>query len=209
MMSASTTQDGTLVRWIDRLLRGCHTSISLSFRGRKASQIPNIPTRQVTYAIFHAVYNVVSLDDASVVEEMISHFKRFWSTPDAVEKSRCRIQHAVDERASNVMEALQRDPAAPAVSERIAEFEAAMIDVQKSTDDLASKLTTLTPEDFLFGFHAMPHTNIGHLHMHVATAPAEFRKHSTDSNDWKTIPATAVMEVIRAEKTPKTLRSSR
>jgi hypothetical protein len=144
------------------------------------------------------VYNIVSLENTDLIQEMISHFCSFWSTPLAAQLSIQRIQHSVDSRAKHVLQVL--DDAHPASSpELIKEFNALMIQVQKSTDELAAKLHTLKIEDFVFGFHPAPDASIGHLHMHVLPAPVEFRHFSTDVHDWKTVPTKAVMEVIREE----------
>ncbi|KAG6906204.1 hypothetical protein DXG01_015243 [Tephrocybe rancida] len=149
----------------------------------------------------HKVYNVVSLDDISLIEEMISHFGRFWSQPDAVQQTARRIQHAVDLRTSEVikgLEDMQDQTMAATVS---AEYEVMMQDIiRKSTNDMLCRLETLNTNDFIFGFHATPHASVGHLHMHVLAAGTDFRRYSTDAHDWKTIPATAVMQVIHEEK---------
>jgi hypothetical protein len=143
------------------------------------------------------VYNIVSLENTELIQEMISHFHSFWSTPHAVQLSIERIQHSVDSRTNHVLKAL--DEAHPPSPELIKEFNALMIPVQKSTDELAAKLHTLKIEDFVFGFHPAPDASIGHLHMHVLPAPVEFRQFSTDVHDWKTVPTKAVMEVIHEE----------
>ena len=140
------------------------------------------------------VYNAVSLDDTSIIEEMISHFKKFWSTPKAAQKCADRIEISVEAREKEVLISLSDNPT------KTEEFQAVMKDVRQSSKEFSEMLQKLTAEDFFFGFHAMPDASVGHLHMHVISTPVEMRKYSTDSHDWKTIPAKAVMEVIQGEK---------
>jgi hypothetical protein len=128
---------------------------------------------------------------------MISHFKKFWASPDSIRKSIDRIQLAIDLRAQEVINGFRKSPETEA--QRTADFIAIMVDVQTSADDFGKKLGSLTIEDFVFAFHPAPDASVGHLHMHVVSAPSEFRRYSTGVHDWKTIPASAVMEVIRAE----------
>ncbi|KAG6817564.1 hypothetical protein H0H87_006941 [Tephrocybe sp. NHM501043] len=150
------------------------------------------------------VYNAVSLDDPTLIEEMITHFKRFWSQPDAVHRTARGIQHAVDLRTSEVAKGLENMQVPTMAVTASAEFKVLMQDsVQKSTNELLFKLGALNVNDFFFGFHATPHASVGHLHMHVLAADTEFRRYSTGVHDWKTIPAAAVMEVIREEKAAK------
>lgn len=129
---------------------------------------------------------------------MISHFKAFWADPSSIQKSINRIKLAVKLRSQEVTDSFSKNPETS--TERMTEFKDIMEDVYKSTDDLAVKLHSLMIDDFVFGFHAAPDASVGHLHMHVLSAPSEFRRYSTMAHDWKTIPANAVMDVIRAEQ---------
>jgi hypothetical protein len=142
------------------------------------------------------VYNIVALESTDLIEEMISHFRKFWATPGSIQKAIDRIQLAIDIRAQEVIKVFMKN--SETAAKRITEFRGIMADVQKSADEFARKLNDLRMEDIIFAFHPAPHASIGHLHMHVLSAPKEFRRYSTGVHDWKTIPAPAVMEVLRA-----------
>lgn len=143
------------------------------------------------------VYNVVSLDDADVIEEMILHFKSFWNSPESVQKSVRVIQQAVQFRTRGILNGLKEIEAEHSHMEQVKNI---LSEVQLSLTVLASKLAVLTVDDFLFAFHPAPHASVGHLHMHVLAMPQAFRQFSTSSHDWKTVPAQAVLEVLYEEK---------
>lgn len=143
------------------------------------------------------MYNIVSLEKIDVVEEMISHFKRFWAEAGSIEKCIDQIKEAIDSREQEVIQGFHKD-ADPET--RTAQFRKITVEVQKSADDFAAKLRTLPAQDFIFGFHPAPYASVGHLHMHVLAAPPDFRRYSTGAHDWKTVPAEAVMEAIIGER---------
>ncbi|KAF9064645.1 hypothetical protein BDP27DRAFT_134456 [Rhodocollybia butyracea] len=137
------------------------------------------------------VYNIVSLTDSAIIHEMISHFKTFWAQPGAAQKCIDRINLAVTEHVDQVLAHLDH--------EQKSMFNEVVKDVRKYADECSVPLRTLNAEDFVFGFHAMPDSSVGHLHMHVLPLSETFRRFSTDAHDVKTIPARAVIEVLDAE----------
>ncbi|KAF9467191.1 hypothetical protein BDZ94DRAFT_1249815 [Collybia nuda] len=145
------------------------------------------------------VYNIVSVDDTNVIQEMISHFESAWNDGQGAPKFIEAIDEALDRRAKAVLEGYKAEPST--VDKRTEEFEKIMITVREDAATFAQKLVNVKHSDFVHGFHAAPDASIGHLHMHVILAPSEFRIHSTGEHDWKTIPARAAMAVIRWEKT--------
>jgi hypothetical protein len=130
---------------------------------------------------------------------MMSHFRKFWSETSSTVK-RAIIFRILEEahsiRVAEIEKAFKDCP------EKLEDFYKTQSIVKRSTMDLTKDLLAADPKvsDFFFGFHAMPQASVGHLHMHVVLAPAQFRRYSTYNNDEKTIPAEAVIEVIDAEK---------
>jgi len=153
------------------------------------------------------VYNAVALDDTVIIDEMMAHFRRFWITPNSVDKVIGWLNTAVERRASAVRDSLKSHAA-----DRIDKFDIVMKDILASSEEFASKLRLLqNPEDdnlLFFGFHPAPEASIAHLHMHVILMGAEFRKFSTHVHDWKTIPVQAVIEVIDEEARTSTYQST-
>jgi hypothetical protein len=137
------------------------------------------------------VYNAVSLTDSAIIHEMISHFKNFWTQPGAAQKCIDRINLAVQEQADQVLAHLD--------DKQTSSFNEVLKDVRKYAEECSVQLRTLSAEDFVFGFHAMPEASVGHLHMHVLPLSEKFRQHSTYVHDVKTIPARAVIEVLEAQ----------
>ncbi|CAA7264688.1 unnamed protein product [Cyclocybe aegerita] len=142
------------------------------------------------------VYNAVSLEDPAIIEEMIAHFWQFWESPESRSKISWWLKEAVERRAASVMDTLKSQTSTN-------EFQSVMKDVLVSTEKFARRLRELRASkddrSFVFGFHPAPEASIGHLHMHIVLAAAEFREFSTRVHDWKTIPAKTVVEVISEE----------
>jgi hypothetical protein len=129
---------------------------------------------------------------------MISHFKKFWNGGRSAPKFIERINEAVDRRAKAVFDGYKSNP--DTVARRTEEFEKVMVTVREDADAFAKQLADVKDNQFFFGFHAHPDTSVGHLHMHVLLGQSKFRTYSTGVHDWKTIPAQAVITVIRREK---------
>lgn len=144
------------------------------------------------------VYNVVAVDDTSIIQEMISHFRTFWDGGRGAPKFIEVINASLDRREKAVLEGYKANP--DTVDKRTEEFEKVMVTIRRDAAAFAQKLPKVKFTEFLFGFHAAPDASIGHLHMHALLAPSEFRKYSTGAHDWKTIPAQAAMAVIKREK---------
>ncbi|TFK55910.1 hypothetical protein OE88DRAFT_677021 [Heliocybe sulcata] len=140
------------------------------------------------------VYNAVCLEDPIILEEMQSHFSKFWESPGAYEKCMDRLTSATESRASAIRESLRQDQS------RLATFDSLMQDVRTFKEECSAKLRQLCLDDFVFGVHPAPHASVGHLHMHVLVAQVAFRRWSTSVHDWKTVPVKAVVEAIAEEK---------
>ncbi|THU96273.1 hypothetical protein K435DRAFT_797506 [Dendrothele bispora CBS 962.96] len=145
------------------------------------------------------VYNVVQLTDTKIIEEMIEHFRSFWKDPTAIDKVNNRIELAIQQRAEEVIEHLNKDP--DTFPERKKAWDVVMEDVERYRKECAEKLHKLNvgKDGIVFRFHAGTDASIPHLNMHVLASPAEFRKYSTPDHDHKAIPAEMVMEVIESE----------
>ncbi|KAF5345197.1 hypothetical protein D9758_009717 [Tetrapyrgos nigripes] len=140
------------------------------------------------------VYNAVSLDDSWIITEMKSHFRDFWSKPDGVDI----IIQAVSEAHTIFVRKEKQLKAAD--TKTLKKFKKTLRKTDQSRKKLTKRMRTVKFDDFFFGFHCMPNASVGYLHMHVILTPMKFRKHSTHRNDWKTIPADVVIEVIDEEK---------
>lgn len=77
----------------------------------------------------------MALRDTVIIDEMIAHFRRFWSSPGSADKIIGCLEKAVERRAKEVREALK-----PANFDLLEEFEITMKDVQASSNELADKL---------------------------------------------------------------------
>lgn len=143
------------------------------------------------------VYNIVALDSPAIIEEMIGHFKSFWRRPDSIGKVRTRIQFALDQRVTAIEQAFAK---APSLSQqRMGVAREAIQAAQESAYEFSERLGDLSLDEFFFGFHPAPYASVGHLHMHVLPLPDLFRRYSTGAHDWKTIPASVVLEVLGAK----------
>ncbi|TFK33367.1 hypothetical protein BDQ12DRAFT_738796 [Crucibulum laeve] len=145
------------------------------------------------------VYNIVCLDNAQIVEEMILHFKSFWKAPGSIEKIIKCIQLGVDTREKAVISNFQESK-----DQGATDFDQIMKEVRRDGLQLAEELRRRQCSEkledlILFGFHPAPLASVGHLHMHVLLAPVEFRRFSTGVHDHKTVPAQAVIEVLKEE----------
>ncbi|KIJ36776.1 hypothetical protein M422DRAFT_260867 [Sphaerobolus stellatus SS14] len=143
------------------------------------------------------VYNAVTLEDTTLIQEMVSSFHEFWRSPESIEIIIRWMKTAVEKRTTILRQSLEiHSP------HLLDEFEAVMDEVSASTEEFEAELrhchgSVLPNDDLLFfGFHPAPDASIAHLHMHVLLAPARFRKFSTDAHDWKTVPAQAIIEVF-------------
>lgn len=109
------------------------------------------------------------------------------------------MKKQIDRRAKAVREALVAHK--PDIVE---EFDATMEQVRTSTEELGNKLCqcqkSQDDEVLFFGFHPAPVASIAHLHMHTLLILDEFRKFSTRVHDWKTIPVSAIIDVIHDEQ---------
>ena len=141
----------------------------------------------------------MALRDSVIIDEMIAHFRRFWSSPGSADKIIGCLEKAVERRAKEVREALK-----PANFDLLEEFEITMKDVQASSNELADKLRecqkSSQDDGLLFAFHPAPHATIAQLHMHVILKSPEFCKFSTRSHDWKTVPVPDIVDVIREDQ---------
>ncbi|THV00888.1 hypothetical protein K435DRAFT_432103 [Dendrothele bispora CBS 962.96] len=166
--------------------------------GNKASY----DTRQYTAEWDPCVYNVVELEDTKIIVEMFEHFGNFWKDPTAIGKVNDRIELAIQLRAKEVIEHLEKDP--DTFPERKKAWDVVMEDVERYRKGCAEKLRQLTvgKDGIVFRFQAGTDASIPHLHMHVLASPAEFRKYSTPDHDYKAIPTKMVMEVIKSENEP-------
>lgn len=130
---------------------------------------------------------------------MISHFRRFWRSAESADKIIGWLESAVKRRTKAAREALVSHK--PDVVE---EFDAAMMEVDASAQDLAKKLRECQKSQddnaLFFGFHPAPEASVAHLHMHSLLVSNEFRLFSTRKHDWKTIPAQVIIDVIQEEK---------
>ncbi|KAJ3507766.1 hypothetical protein NLJ89_g6120 [Agrocybe chaxingu] len=157
-----------------------------------------IPKREILFFFKKKVYNVVSLGSPAIIEEMIAHFWRFWESPESRSKITWWLKEAVERRAASVVDTLTSQT--PTL---VDEFQSIMKEVLASTEKFARTLRELRASEddksLVFGFHPAPEASIGHLHMHIVLAAAEFREFSTRAHDWKTIPAKTVVELISGE----------
>jgi hypothetical protein len=130
---------------------------------------------------------------------MIAHFHHFWSSPDSADKIIRWLNTAVERRANIV-----RDALISSKPDLVDEFDTTMKEVHASAEQYASQLRQCQKLDvdklFLFGLHPAPEATIAHLHLHVILISDEFRNLSTKIHDWKTVPAHAVIDVIRDER---------
>ncbi|PPR04989.1 hypothetical protein CVT26_012583 [Gymnopilus dilepis] len=145
------------------------------------------------------IYNAVALNDSHIIDEMIGHFRRFWSTPESADKITQCLESAVQRRTKAAREAL-----ASHKPDLLEDFDAAMKEVEASAQVLAAKLREYRASQddkiLFFGFHPAPDASVAHLHMHTLLVSDEFRQFSTRKHDWKTIPAQAVIDVIHEEE---------
>jgi len=145
------------------------------------------------------VYNVVALNNTEIIDEMMAHFRRFWRNPESADKINGFLKKQIGRRAKVVREVLVAHK--PDIVE---EFDATMEQVRASTDELGNKLCqcqkSQDDEVLFFGFHPAPVASIAHLHMHTLLILDEFRIFSTRVHDWKTIPVSAIIDVIHDEQ---------
>ncbi|KAF5348960.1 hypothetical protein D9758_014204 [Tetrapyrgos nigripes] len=156
-----------------------------------------IPNSHSHYSLQHRL----SLDGSWIITEMQSHSRDFWSQPDSVDIIIQAVSkaHEIFVRKENLQLSAA---AANSDTEALKAFQENLRKAEQSRKKLTERLRTveLNLDDFFFGFHCMPNASVGYLHMHVILTPRKFRKHITHRNDWKTIPADVVIEVIDEEK---------
>ncbi|KAJ8507846.1 hypothetical protein ONZ45_g9831 [Pleurotus djamor] len=142
------------------------------------------------------VYNVVSLKDSTIIDELETHFKQFWRRPGAVALINDAIKNTMEQRHNHLIEAYVKADA----HERIALLRPIMNACRSSTKAFATRLSGMEQRDVVFGFHVHPHASIGHLHMHVLLNDSSFRQHSTFAHDWKTVSVKVIRDILQREQ---------
>lgn len=134
------------------------------------------------------------MKDTDFIDEMMGHFKQFWHSAEAIDKTTVWLETAVANRATAVRKSLEsRSP------DLLEDFEKTTKEVRQSAEQLNKALRARAQsvdELFNFYFHPAPDASIAHLHMHCVLKDKEFREFSTYVHDWKSVPVHDVKEVI-------------
>ncbi|KAH9482162.1 hypothetical protein JR316_0004257 [Psilocybe cubensis] len=153
------------------------------------------------------IYNIVAMKETGFIDEMTSHFKSFWQSAEAIDKTTVWLETAVKNRAAAARKSVESHS-----PELLEEFDNTMQEVRKSAKQLNEILRARTQsvdELFNFYFHPAPDASIAHLHMHCVLKDKVFREFSTYAHDWKSVPVHDVKEVInsprRCDETSTTL----
>ncbi|KAL8914711.1 MAG: hypothetical protein Q9171_000724 [Xanthocarpia ochracea] len=143
--------------------------------------------------IFNVVDPIATNNACAVLQELRTHFLRFWATESGKLAILSRAKKALDDRDH----ALLDPPPGNGRGQRPPEYTMAVrTAVFVDFERLQTEFLRLRGEDdFLFGFHVFPENSIGHLHMHVFPHDNSFREHSTKDYDYKTVPLQAILEV--------------
>ncbi|KAJ8481839.1 hypothetical protein ONZ45_g15169 [Pleurotus djamor] len=156
----------------------------------KASEPPNSCQHP------HLVYNVVSLKDSTIIDELETHFRDFWRRADAVALVNDAINETMERRYNDLIESYRRSDN----TQRIAHLYTVMLACRSSAKSFATQLSLMEDRDVVFGFHAHPHASVGHLHMHVLLNDGSFRHHSTFAHDWKTVSVKVIRDILQRQQ---------